>query len=602
MRDLLEVSHSDSAKPEDSQSKIELEPAFIDSPSGEKDFLVPAVQSYRSEVSESLHKPLPAELTEAEFLARARFFENGQLTIAGCLLFQKCPIPRILPTARVQCFRYDGDNRKYHTKKRKIIEGTIPEQLSAAYQFVVSNIDSSESIVESGVKSAVLWSYSIIAIRELIANTLCHRDYRDQHRITQIEIFSDRIEILSPGKWCGQQRIEQEVPITDLVTSSIQPNSTLAGALAAMRMVEGAGTGLLKSIEDCAAIGAPPPTVKSSDGFVVVTLFPRRELNRKRMDFAGQDLRRSDFSGVDFTGSNFSRADLSGVDLSDSVLDDCDFRDAKLSLANLSRSSLRSAHLEGANLTGANLESTRFDNAYLGWTVFANMSLGSALGLENVKHVTGSPIGFETLLRGNIPEIFLYGCGVSGTMVAFLRSLSVEPFDFYSCFISYSSEDAAFARRLYDALQGRGIRCWLDEHQLLPGDDIHDEIARGIKLWDKVILCGSKSSLTSWWVDEELNKVFEKEHALMNLHGRKRLALIPLNLDGYMFRDWESNKKDEVLTRVAGNFEGWENDNAKFEEQFERLVKSLHADGRSKPPVPARRMLPLGNIDQVSEK
>jgi hypothetical protein len=30
-------------------------------------------------------------------------------------------------------------------------------------------------------------------------------------------------------------------------------------------------------------------------------------------------------------------------------------------------------------------------------------------------------------------------------------------------------EDKLFARRLHDTLQGRGIRCWLDEKQMLPG-------------------------------------------------------------------------------------------------------------------------------------
>jgi len=36
------------------------------------------------------------------------------------------------------------------------------------------------------------------------------------------------------------------------------------------------------------------------------------------------------------------------------------------------------------------------------------------------------------------------------------------------------------------------------DHQLLPGDDLHEGIDRGIRLRDKVLLCESKSSLTSW--------------------------------------------------------------------------------------------------------
>ena len=55
----------------------------------------------------------------------------------------------------------------------------------------------------------------------------------------------------------------------------------------------------------------------------------------------------------------------------------------------------------------------------------------------------------------------------------------------------YAHEDKLFARRLHDALQGRGVRCWLDEKQMLPGDDIYEQVDRGIRLWDKVLLCCS---------------------------------------------------------------------------------------------------------------
>jgi hypothetical protein len=77
---------------------------------------------------------------------------------------------------------------------------------------------------------------------------------------------------------------------------------------------------------------------------------------------------------------------------------------------------------------------------------------------------------------------------------------------------------------LFDNLQGRGVRCWLDEKQMLPGDDIYEQVDRGIRIWDKVLLCCSKRSLSSWWVDSEINRAFEKERALMKERGRKTLA------------------------------------------------------------------------------
>src|SRR3954452_12985772 len=44
---------------------------------------------------------------------------------------------------------------------------------------------------------------------------------------------------------------------------------------------------------------------------------------------------------------------------------------------------------------------------------------------------------------------------------------------------------------------------------------IYEEIDRGIRYWDKMLLCCSKSSLSEkWWVDQEINKAFQKERDL----------------------------------------------------------------------------------------
>jgi hypothetical protein len=58
---------------------------------------------------------------------------------------------------------------------------------------------------------------------------------------------------------------------------------------------------------------------------------------------------------------------------------------------------------------------------------------------------------------GNIPEVFLRGCGVADEVIAYVRSLgqSANPIELYSCFISYSSKDQEFCERLLRDLRAK---------------------------------------------------------------------------------------------------------------------------------------------------
>ena len=311
-------------------------------------------------------------------------------------------------------------------------------------------------------------------------------------------------------------------------------------------------------------------------------------------NLSGADLR-----AANLIGANLVKANLTGANLPGANLSGADLPAAQLIGANLSRAVLRAARLNGANLSGvdlrlanlsgANVSEADLSAAQFGWTVLGDVDLSVVKGLDTVTHSGPSTIGIDTIYKsgGNVPHVFLRGSGVPDNFINEVGSLVGKPIEFYSCFISYSHADKSFVRRLQDTLQGRGVRCYVDEHQLLPGDDIYDQVDRGISLWDKVLLCCSKDSLSSWWVDNEIGKAFAKEQALMKERGKKTLALIPLNLDGQLFA-WRDGKADEIRRRLAANFIDWERDTRKFEEQVERVTRALRTDdrGREQPPKP----------------
>lgn len=333
------------------------------------------------------------------------------------------------------------------------------------------------------------------------------------------------------------------------------------------------------------------------------------------INLSGAVLTEAKLVGMNLRGANLGAATLDRADLRGTYLSQADLRRASLEYARLSLASLREANLGKANLyhadltgcdllnadlSGADLrrtilsetrmEGTKLTAARLGNTIFGRVSLSSALGLDSVDHAGPSTLGVDSIIfsKGEIPEIFLRGVGLPDEWISYIPSLVGDGIQFFSCFISYSSLDKPFAVRLYRALQSKGIRCWLDEKQLLPGHEVSRELERGIHLWDKFLLCASKNSLTSWWVEGEIKTALEKERELRKERGKPVLKLIPLNLDGYMFTDaWDLGiLANEIRSRVAADFVGWETDSVKFDEQVDRVVMALRGDEGAREPPP----------------
>jgi hypothetical protein len=297
------------------------------------------------------------------------------------------------------------------------------------------------------------------------------------------------------------------------------------------------------------------------------------------------DLSMADFHSIHLSGANLNLVNLRASNLNFANLRGANLNLANLHSANLCNANLRSANLRGANLgfadlsgailratnlRGANLRGTDCTAAKCNYTVFGDTDLREVKGLETVVHDGPSTIGIDAiyLSGGNIPEAFLRGAGVPDTFITFMKSLTSQAFDFYSCFISHSSKDREFVERLYTDLQSNGVRCWYAPEDLKIGEPFLLGIDQGIRLHDKLLLVLSENSVSSGWVQHEVLSAMAKEQ------GKAPWVLFPIRLDNAVMETdipWANMIRQ---SRHVGDFTQWK-DHDSYRKAFDRLLRDL---------------------------
>ena len=155
-----------------------------------------------------------------------------------------------------------------------------------------------------------------------------------------------------------------------------------------------------------------------------------------------------------------------------------------------------------------------------------------------------------------------------------------QPFQYYSCFISYSTHDQEFAERLHADLQAKGVRCWFAPHDIKGGRKIHEQIDEAIRLHDRLLLILSEHSMSSEWVKTELAKARKRE----TKEGKR--VLFPVRLVGFeRLRDWECFDADtgkdsarEIREYFIPDFSNWKEHDS-YQAGLGRLISDLKNSG-----------------------
>lgn len=129
-------------------------------------------------------------------------------TVAGGLLFGREP-SQFIPSAGMRCVAFDGTTKEYVMRDHKFLDLPLlpyrPDGVAVEYglidqavQFVINNTHA--ATVMHGLQRVTVPEYPVETLREVITNALVHRDYALHGGQIQLLLFTDRLEVRSPGK------------------------------------------------------------------------------------------------------------------------------------------------------------------------------------------------------------------------------------------------------------------------------------------------------------------------------------------------------------------------------------------------------------------
>jgi ATP-dependent DNA helicase RecG len=184
-------------------------------------------------------------------------------TYAALLLFGRFP-QQWLPNATILAAHFTGVAFGDRFIKQDI-QGTLPEQLRQAEAFVRDNSRTVARLV--GLARQEQPEYPLEAVRELVVNAIAHRDYNLQGDNIHLNIFSDRLEVQSPGRLPGP------VTLQNLLEARFSRNAVIVQVLSDMGFIERLGYGLDRVITVLKHNQLRPPRFEEISGSFRVTLY-----------------------------------------------------------------------------------------------------------------------------------------------------------------------------------------------------------------------------------------------------------------------------------------------------------------------------------------
>lgn len=206
---------------------------------------------------------------ERMLAARDLVDRGGRITAAACLLFDQRP-QRDFPGAHVRVLRYGANERgtgadmTLETDVR--IDGSIPFQIMEASTEIERLVPKWQQLGGSGRFESTA-RIPRDAWLEGLVNAVVHRSYSMMGDHVRVEIFPNRMEISSPGRFPGL--VDPDKPLS---ISRYARNPRIARVCADLGIARELGEGIKRMFEEMRRRGLTQPIYSQSSSSVKVTL------------------------------------------------------------------------------------------------------------------------------------------------------------------------------------------------------------------------------------------------------------------------------------------------------------------------------------------
>ena len=118
-------------------------------------------------------------------------------TKAGVLLFGR-DVQGPFPSSAIKCACYPGTEKRKPNIDMELVEGDLFQMADQAIAFISRHLNHGAGVHSHGAAADDVDEIPNSVIAEAVNNAIAHRNYASIGSI-QVEVYSDRVEIISPG-------------------------------------------------------------------------------------------------------------------------------------------------------------------------------------------------------------------------------------------------------------------------------------------------------------------------------------------------------------------------------------------------------------------